>query len=353
MIEVRSGGDLASLAPEWEALADRVDAWPDQRPGWIESWWGAFGNEGALVLLEAREGGGLTGVLPLLASGDGLSAPANWETSRFGPVADSPESSRALAGALFARRPARVLLRFLDPADLPPLEAAAREAGYLMAVRVMQRAPYLDLPGAGGWEELQRRLGKSHRSHLRRRRRRLEEQGEVRLDVEDGSRDLDRLLDEGFEIEGSGWKVEEGSAILSRPETVRLYKDAAAWAASRGFLRLAFLRVEGRCVAFDYCFEVGRSHYLVKTGFDRGFERLAPGNLLRYEMIRRAHGLGLHRYEFLGGLERYKLDWTDDAHDRLEVRAHPRGVLGGLRHLVARGRPVARRLLKAMRVRRE
>ena len=43
----------------------------------------------------------------------------------------------------------------------------------------------------------------------------LDELGAVRLEVADEGEQLDRLLGEGFELEGSGWKRAQGTAITS------------------------------------------------------------------------------------------------------------------------------------------
>ena len=80
-------------------------------------------------------------------------------------------------------------------------------------------------------------------------------------------------------MEGSGWKTR--TAIASRPDTRRFYRDVARWAAGRGWLRLGFLRLDGRALAFDFCLEHAGTHYLLKTGFDPAFRAYGPGMLMR------------------------------------------------------------------------
>ena len=330
------------IAQEWEDLASRVGVWPDLRPGWIEAWWRAFG-EGRLEILAARSGGELVGVLPLVRRGRRVESPTNWETSLFGLVAAGPDAAAALADAVFAGRPRVVSLRFVDPAELEPFRRAARGRGYRVTERLMQRAPYLELTGE--WEGIVSHLGRSLRANLRRRRRRLEEQGDLTLQVADGTENLQALLEEGWLVEGTDWKLKEGTAIRSSPETLGFYGEVSRWAAEQGILRLAFLRLDGRPIAFDLCFEDGGVHWLVKTGFDAEHRNLSPGNILRHDMIKRAFDLGLTRYEFLGGEEAYKADWTDRAHDRLHVQAFAPTPLGLARRLAERVRPAAGRIL--------
>src|SRR5207245_1703401 len=182
---------------------------------------------------------------------------------------------------------------------------AARGARHRVIVRALERSPYVTVDG--DWTAYEaRRDGKLLRE-LRRRGRRLGEQGRVELDVADGRERLDELLAEGLRIEAAAWKGERGTAIESSADTRRFYSEVARWAAARGWLRLAFLRLDGRPLAFDYCIEDQGVHYLLKTGYDPGYHAFAPGMLIRREMIARAFSNGLASYEFLGVDEPWKL----------------------------------------------
>src|SRR5439155_10777058 len=97
--------------------------------------------------------------------------------------------------------------------------------------------------------------------------RSLEERGETRVSYEDGGDGLEDLLSEGFRLEGSGWKERAGTAILSDPTVEGFYRAVARWASQRGWLRLAFLRLDGRAIAFDICLEQGGAVYVLKGGF--------------------------------------------------------------------------------------
>lgn len=337
-------GAEAPLASEWDALADRLSAPPDLRPGWFDAWWRAFGG-GRLHVLTARAGGRLAGLVPVLRKGGGTRSPTNWESSVYGFLAQDDRAASELAHSLFEDRPLSVILRFLRRQDVGPIREAARTAGYRMTVRTIQRSPYLPLQG--GQPALR---GTKALRELRRRRRRLEEIGRLSFEVHDGTQRLDALLEEGLAVEDSGWKGAGRTSIRSRPETERFYREVAGWAADAGFLRLAFLRLDARPVAFDYCLEGADVHELVKTGFEPTFGRYAPGMLLRQHMIQRAADLGLRSYEFLGADEPWKLEWTTLRRDRLMLAAFAPGVRGRLLALGwSWGPPLARGLRAAIR----
>ncbi|HKP88939.1 MAG TPA: GNAT family N-acetyltransferase, partial [Thermoleophilaceae bacterium] len=53
-----------------------------------------------------------------------------------------------------------------------------------------------------------------------------------------------------------------------RPRRQEPHVGAPPGAAEQGWLRLAFLRLDGRAIAFDMCLEHGGAFYVLKGGFD-------------------------------------------------------------------------------------
>jgi CelD/BcsL family acetyltransferase involved in cellulose biosynthesis len=334
---------VGGLAEEWDALATRVGAAPFLRPGWIGAWVEAFSAPGFTLLAARNERGELSGVLPLQRKrGKVLAGTANSHSPLGGALADGPEAAAALVDALVGERPALTDLSYADPRD--PLIAELR-ARRRTLVRVQSQQPYVDV--TGGFDEYLAGLPRKHRKETGRLRRKLEAQGELTFEFADGSERLDELLDEGFAIEGSGWKTEAGTAVNSFPEARRFYTAVARWASQLGWLRLAFLRLDGRPIAFDYCLRSGGSFYALKGGYDPEYRRLGPGVVLTCESISRAFAdPTLRTYEFLGTADDYKLAWTSTTHERLRVQAFSRSPLGLVQHAAWRhGRPIAKRVL--------
>jgi CelD/BcsL family acetyltransferase involved in cellulose biosynthesis len=339
---------ISPLASDWDDLVDRTKGAPFTRPGWVEAWWRAFGRgRGRLEILALRRQGRLAGVLPLVRRrGVVMSTTSDW-MSAYDPPAEDSEAAGALADALFASRPRRVEFRqlALEHPVRTSCRAAAATRGYRLVDGPVERSPYVALEG--GWETYEAGLDRKLRSEVRRRRRRLEEQGELCVEVLDGSERLRQLLDEGFRLEAAAWKGEAGTAILSDAGTFQYYRDAADWASRRGILRLAFLRLDGRPLAFDYCLEEAGVHYLVKIGYDPAFRKYGPGVILRHEMLSRAFSSGLSRYEFLGIDMAFKLDWTNTVWEKPWLRAFAPSPAGSLDRLqFTRIRPLVKRALR-------
>jgi CelD/BcsL family acetyltransferase involved in cellulose biosynthesis len=331
------------IRADWDGLADRVGAALFLRPGWIEPWLEAFAK-GEPAYLVARREERLVGVLALESRHGNLLSAANWHTPLYGPVAEDDAAAAALARGLVERAARRADMWCLDPSapGLAQLTDAAATAGHHTIVRTIARSPYIALEGS--FDEFMAGRDRKFRKDIGRRWRRLEEGGGHAI-FADGSDDLDELLTDGFRLEASGWKGEQGSAISSDPAIERFYRRVAGWAAGRGWLRLAFLCVDDRRVAFDFGFEQGGSLYVPKGGFDVEYRSLGPGQLLTYAGIRRAFDEGLRTYELLGQQDDYKRHWTATTREFVRVQAFPRRPGGSATYVAWRyGRPLVRRI---------
>ena len=339
--------DVGPLEREWEQLAERSGASPFHRPGWMRAWSSAFGN-GNLRLLALRRSGELSALLPLQVGRGRLKSPTNWHTPTFGPIADRPEDVNELLAGLFDLEARSIDLSLLELEDgtLDLALEAARGARRVVAARPLTRSPWVPLEGS--WEDYERRLSKNRRKGLRQRRRKLEELGNVTVEIEMGDSRLDELLEQALVLEASGWKGRRGTAIGSRPETRSFYTQVARWAAERGWLRLAFLRLDGAPIAFDLSLERGPVRYSLKAGHALAYARYGPGVLLLYELLKDAHAAGLERFELLGHEDDFKLGWTDRVSDRAWLRACAPTASGRAEATIVRARervrPVAARL---------
>jgi len=351
-VEISQG--FAELSGEIDALAERADAGPFVRRGWFEAWTAAFGGAERLHVVTVRRDGELVASIPLLRRRRGaFSSPTNWHTPAFGPIAVDDSAAGTLATAVVERAPALLDVAFVAPesAFASQLVSKAHAEGRLVVSRPVLRSPYVALEGT--FESYEgNALSSKFRREIRRRTRKLEEHGKVEIAFEDGSERLAELLDEGFAVEGSGWKDERGTAIASSPETERFYRDVAAWAQRSGWLQLGFLRLDGRAVAFMLAIARGGEVDIVKVGFDPDWRKYGPGSILTRAAIERAYEQGMTRYDFLGGEDAYKLDWTDAVGERVRIQAFGRNAYGLAGYLAWRwGRPVAKRALELGRER--
>jgi CelD/BcsL family acetyltransferase involved in cellulose biosynthesis len=342
--------DFATLESAWNRLAEPARS-PFLTHEWLHSWWGAFGGEDTTaILLRAANGELAAGAGLFRPSSRVLGAAANVYSEDWDVVAVDEPARRALWRRIAAMPASRLSLPGIPEGstsrEIAPEEL--RAAGYRVAVERHQLCPYLTLPPS--WEELLATLSRNERSQVRRKRKRLEREGSLVFKTTTDSGDLDQDLEQFFRVEASGWKGAAGTAILHDPAALRLYSDFARRAADRGWLRLHLLELDGGVIAADYSCVIGDTVFLIKTCFDERYARLSPGTVLRSDALRSAIDEGRSRYEFLGGPDRYKLQWGGDLRERLLLRAY-RGV--ALPAFVYRHklRPIAGRLKRGLEAR--
>lgn len=215
---------------------------------------------------------------------------------------------------------------------LDAVTESLRKEGCSVAYESPMESPYIPLPA--DWTELEKRLDARFRQNLRRRRRRLEEHGPVTLEVITGPEGLDAALEDAFEIEASGWKGAEGSAIRARPEQVSFYAGWARRLAQDGRLRLCFLKLGDKRIAFHFAYVQRGRYYLPKCAFDESYQECSPGQLLMVEVLKRCIDERLETFEFLGFSMPWKRDWTPLVRPHACVVAYRPTWRGRLAHKV-------------------
>ena len=325
-IEIVEGRDaFNALSRDWNAalaLGPRDE--PMLRHEWIRAWIENFAPSAPLRVFIARAGKQLAAALPLIESRDRSadtcfvplttwSLPCN-DHSQRGGMMFGPRGAEALP-LIFARLLAEPGWDRLRLRDLPAgalewrLQELAESKGYPCGIWPSLKSPYLALPSR--YLEVESHLDAKFRANLRRRRRRLEEQGALSYRVVDGSdaAGLDSALADFYSIECSGWKGRDGTAIAQRPELVGFYTQLARDAAKRGALALGLLESKGQPVAAHLSLVHAGRAFLLKLGYDESLREYSPGQQLTAEALRDACARGLREFDFLGPDMPWKDDW--------------------------------------------
>jgi CelD/BcsL family acetyltransferase involved in cellulose biosynthesis len=125
---------------------------------------------------------------------------------------------------------------------------------------------------------------------LRRLERRLSEQeGGIEFSALSPHDEIEPALDAFLEVERSGWKGREGSAIACRSADEAFFRQAAAGLHAAGALRLHWLKGRDRAIASKCNFVAGEGSYAFKIGFVEEYARFSPGVQLEVDNIRRFH----------------------------------------------------------------
>jgi CelD/BcsL family acetyltransferase involved in cellulose biosynthesis len=355
---------IDGLGPAWSCLCEELqDSEPFFRPEWIRACLTVFFPNQQVTLLSAWSADRLLAVLPLLKERTWfcglpvmrLSLVATVHSFRVGMVrregAEGDEAVRALWEAI-QQMPGWDVIDIayaLDGGGLETLANTAQEAGFHVARSRTSQALYLPIaplvekPTKDALPPWLACTRPKFRANLRRARRQLEEQGTLTLrHVEDFDQDV---LDKFYALEASGWKGQQGTAILSNQNTKLFYDEIAKAAAGNGYLSLDLLELNGRPIAAHYALNVGGRYFLAKAGYDERFHRYSPGQLLVNEILNETEARGLRELDFVGPATWDEGRWAVSRRNHLHLFIFRKSFYGAMLHAI---RITARRILKGL-----
>lgn len=190
-----------------------------------------------------------------------------------------------------------------------PLVHAVGERPRWNVQQVFER-PYVDL--TSGIEAVWERMSKSHRKNLRRRRKRLEELGDLTFVRHPEATDLEAALREGLLLQARGWKGEHGHAVLNNPIHEHWYRSLSEVAEDAGWLRASSLYLDDRLLSFDLGIQFNGVDHGMLNAYDESTDvkALSTGNILLKFLFESGSASGVRRFELGSGSDPWKLQWT-------------------------------------------
>lgn len=331
------------ITREWEALAlAHGDEGLFLRPGWFHAWFNSFRPDGLFLVVLAKSGK-VFGLFPccMKEGEDEVVSLASMGTDGYFDFLLDPSCPESTMGAfveLLAKLRLASPMRFnslMDTSCCNLFRSSLRASGFPYWKTEQPSAPYVDLR-AQSWEEYDASLHPKLKNNLRKGLRRAEREGNVWFEVVEDHNCVKEVVAEAIRVEGEGWKGEQGSAIRCSTAKETWYRNLAQWAAGEGRLRLFVLRLNQRMLAFDFCIAGNETIFAVKTGYDQNLAgRFSPGNLMRYELMRRLFkDSGFRRYDFMGQCNPWKTEWTKANRRCTWLRVYPRSARGWGEYLV-------------------
>jgi CelD/BcsL family acetyltransferase involved in cellulose biosynthesis len=319
----------------WDRLVDEAGIrHPFLCHDWIRSWWESFGAGNTLNILLVRDGKELIGIAPLMSSGRKLGFICDDHTPRFDFIVSRDQTGvcEAIWRRLWEQHDDWDSLQLCqlesDSTCLREFRRLAGEHDCLLGLWPSAKSPYLPLTGS--FRECVAASPRGMGSNLKKGLNRLEKQGPVEFERFSDIEQIERALDDVFEMEASCWKGAEGTALVCNPETKKFYSLAAWRAARSGILSLTFLKLNGKRIAFDLSLIYKNTLFKLKPGYSVEYQASSPGSQLTARIIEDAFGRGLTEIDFLGAADAWKLDWTKHARQHYWAFIYPGDLRGSL-----------------------
>jgi CelD/BcsL family acetyltransferase involved in cellulose biosynthesis len=214
-------------------------------------------------------------------------------------------------------------LRCGDPAAEALAGAfGAREISHRWTLNLEREdvCPVVTFPADASFDEYLGKLDKKARHEIRRKIRRAEAAGDLRLTTStEPLADLELFIDLHQKKWGTdGLFPPTPGGAASRVFIRRLFELCGG----TGPVRLSFVTVGGRRVAAGIHIETADTWMFYNAGIDPDARELSPGVVLAALLVRRALESGARRFDFLRGDESYKYEWgsVDEPIQRLLVR---------------------------------
>ena len=144
---------------------------------------------------------------------------------------------------------------------------------------------------ASGEAYIESAMSKGWRKELKRRERRLQEQGQVRAVSMAREEDPRPWIEEFLALEASGWKGRGGTALASVAANRAFAEHALTEAARRGRLNMVGINLNGRAIARCCNILAGEGSFGYRVAYDEEFAYYSPGLMAEVESIRDFHRL--------------------------------------------------------------
>jgi CelD/BcsL family acetyltransferase involved in cellulose biosynthesis len=225
---------------------------------------------------------------------------------------------------------------------LAALRSAADKLGLFAVELPGHRSPYL--PVSQSWTDFLATKSSNFRYNLQRKRKKFLKTSGARIEWVGPEHDLDSLLKQVLEIEAASWKAEQGVAISQSEAESRYYRNLLALLVRRGNLEMNLLWIGDEPVAYTLCCRANGWMGLLKTSFKSQHGATAAGTCSLNETLARAFELGVREYDFLGGEDAYKLEWSPVVRQHVDfmcfgrtLRGRAIATLAALRRRLRRG----------------
>jgi CelD/BcsL family acetyltransferase involved in cellulose biosynthesis len=276
-------------------------------PDWMEAWWLVFGSEADMLVRTVRAGEKIIGIAPLMVKNGIAYLIGDADVCDYHDFVITPgrevEFYNLILDDLKKKGIRDLDLKHLRPDStvLTHLTAVAENRRYPVVSIREEFSLEIDLPPL--WEDYLASLSSKQRHEVRRKLRRLFEEGQVEFRFLNHCADIPETMNIFLRM-----------FVESRPdkaafltEKMKSFFMLLAEAMDRkGMLKIGILSLNEQPLAEIMCFDYNHCIYLYNSGYDPNFTSLSAGLACKVLAIKASIEQGYKRFDFLKGTEPYK-----------------------------------------------
>jgi len=295
-----------AIYSDWKKLlANSAASAVFSSPEWSKIWWQQFGSGSKLYLGTVRQQGKTLGIAPLVLRDNVASFIGSSDVCDYLDFVVAPGNEESFFCELLDNLKAEGIIR-LELAHLRPdstvltslVKVAPRQA-WQVSCSQEDVTVELDLPAT--WEDYLLLLSGKQRHELKRKLRRLDEEGELdyRHSTDANRYDIDTFLRLFRDSR-------QDKATFLTPQMESFFRAVADAMAEQKLLRLNILELDKKPVAATMCFDYKDTVYLYNSGYEPDYGWLSVGVISKALCIKDSIERNKKLFDFLKGSEAYK-----------------------------------------------
>ncbi len=317
--------EFDAVKGEWSRIWENSSGTIFQTFEWLRTWWKFFGEprkQNRLLLILILDGTSVRGIAPLfverisifgILSLRQLSFIGHGVSDYLDVLAEHGHEEGVIRGVVDALTALRsefdvaVLQDFSDSSFFPRrLRDACMGQSFTGDLFEITQCPRTLLQGT--WEETLASFSGKHRKDIAYELRNVNRNFAVEFELTSSADDVANDMDQFIAMHQERWTHAGHQGVFEDSLQARFHKDVAITCFQRGWLFLAFLRLNGKRVAVNYGFHCrGRVMTYLNGMITEGeTSKYSPGKILHLYSMQESVNRKCGVYDFMRGGERYK-----------------------------------------------
>lgn len=349
---IRSLSEFTDWGQHWRtAVANIPEAHCFLSYEWLSPWLKAFLGNREIYFVAVEDQEKILGLAPFLVDRGGkkIELPVNTHVGRAGFAVGSDTVDAIGLIFMHIRDNFRgYTLNFPKQDTGNPVTGCIRkdlgELGYIEICVKDLSSPLIII--SGDWDGYLKSLTKHVRTELRRKVKRFESAGSVRIKKVSGVDELDSGFQDLLEIEKKTWRSSSVKSTLPVEDLTSFLKPLAQALAQSGMLALYLLYLDEKPIAYTYGIIWKRTLHTLMTGFDDSLRHLSPGTNIIFHTLRDAFQTKLEMVDFLGQDYRWKVEYSNAMREHIRLTFLPERMANKIRrYFECVAKPYVKRML--------